>query len=393
MRIAILNSDYPRFLLWLYTREPQLADATYSQQLRARTDTLFGTADFYSRAFEALGHEATEFYVNNCPLQAAWAREQGLLKLAQELSADSASPRLPTIRRLVAPLRPYLKPLAHRLRLAMQLTPSQRTVLRLQLEAFRPDIIFNQDAFYVDAAFLQSVKASTGASLVCYLGKPLIGSEIFGYDLVVALLSSVVALARQKGVRAMQSPLAFDPSVLSAVGSSANKDIEVSFVGTVSEEHLGRIKMLEAVASRFDLRFFGTGLDTLSKSSPLRACWGGEVWGREMYEALHRSKITLNSHIDAVSTTEAGNMRLYEATGVGTFLLTDWRELLHELYEPNRHLATWRTPIDCVECITHYLSRDDEREAIARSGQEHTLANHTYGHRARGLIEQFSLIT
>ena len=46
-----------------------------------------------------------------------------------------------------------------------------------------------------------------------------------------------------------------------------------------------------------------------------------------MYQALRRSLITLNSHIDMVGR-EAGNARLFEATGVGTFLLTDFKDNL-----------------------------------------------------------------
>ena len=74
MRILVLNADYPRFLAWLYRRQPGLEHASYADQMAARNASLFGLADFYSRNFAALGHPAAEIHVNNPWLQAAWAR-------------------------------------------------------------------------------------------------------------------------------------------------------------------------------------------------------------------------------------------------------------------------------------------------------------------------------
>src|SRR5262245_45008504 len=391
MRIAILNTDYARFLSWLYGHEPGLAEASYAHQMRARNASLFGVADFYSRGFKALGHEAIEIHLNNGYLQAAWAREHGLAQLADELGVAPARARLAVVRRLAAPPRPYLKPFARRLGIASQLSGPQKAALLHQLEEFRPDVIFNQDVAYTDAGALEEAKHATGAALVCYAGKPVTIGEIAGYDLVVALLPSVVELAARNGMRAIQSSLAFDVSVLEVVDTRGPRDIEVSFVGTVSEEHLGRIEMLEAVAQRFDLQFFGSGIDCLKGSSPLRKCWRGEVWGRDMYRVLARSKIALNSHLDVVGN-EAGNMRLYEATGVRTFLLTDWRAKPRRVFDPERHVATWQTAGECVDRIAHVLSRDEERERIATAGQQHTLSNHTYAQRTRALSEHFAHI-
>ena len=78
MRILVLNADYPRFLAWLYRRQPGLENASYATQMAARNASLFGVADFYSRNFAALGHPAAEIHVNNAWLQSAWAREHGM---------------------------------------------------------------------------------------------------------------------------------------------------------------------------------------------------------------------------------------------------------------------------------------------------------------------------
>jgi spore maturation protein CgeB len=80
-------------------------------------------------------------------------------------------------------------------------------------------------------------------------------------------------------------------------------------------------------------------------------------------------------------------MRLYEATGVGTLLITDWKENLHELFEPGKEVIAYRTPEECGELIQYYLEHEVEREAIARAGQERTLREHTYYQRMQELVD------
>jgi spore maturation protein CgeB len=153
----------------------------------------------------------------------------------------------------------------------------------------------------------------------------------------------------------------------------------------VSEDHRQRIALLEAVAERHDLKMWGNIPRSLPASSPLHRCLQGEVWGGEMYQALRRSRITLNSHID-IAGREAGNMRLFEATGVGAFLLTDFKDNLHTLFEPDREVAVWRSVEDCLTAIEYFLGDAGARATIARAGQARTRSQHTYRLRAAEML-------
>jgi len=153
----------------------------------------------------------------------------------------------------------------------------------------------------------------------------------------------------------------------------------------VSPDHRQRIALLEAVAKRYDLKLFGSPSKTLPATSPLHRCFQGEVWGADMYQTLRRSRVTLNSHID-LAGREAGNMRLFEATGVGAFLLTDFKDNLHTLFEPDREVAVWRTSDDCLAAIGRALEDDGDRAGIARAGQARTMTQHTYRHRAQEIL-------
>jgi spore maturation protein CgeB len=104
-----------------------------------------------------------------------------------------------------------------------------------------------------------------------------------------------------------------------------------------------------------------------------------------MLRVLYESRIVLNRHIGAAGQF-ANNMRLYEATGVGTLLLTDEKENLGELFAPGRETVTYRDEDELVERVRQYLDDDDARRRIARAGQQRTLRDHTYLRRMEELL-------
>lgn len=388
MRILVLNADYPRFLAWFYRHNAGLENAAYRAQMTARNQSLFGVADFYSRNFSALGHPAAEIHVNNPWLQTAWAREHGMAVETAEPSVDIARKPLPAwLQRAVTPFKPMLRPLARKVGLSPKLDAQAERILLAQIEDFKPDLVLNQDTFHIDTALMRRIKGIGKPILIGQVGiAPSRGEDWGVYDLMMSQLATIVNFFRDSGVRAEITHLAFEPAILNALPTSPAQAIDVSFVGTVSPDHRQRIALLEAVAERYDLKLFGNPPQALAAASPLHRCFQGEVWGADMYQALRRSKVTLNSHID-MAGREAGNMRLFEATGVGAFLLTDFKDNLHTLFAPDREVAVWRSVGDCLTRIDRALGDDAGRETIARAGQARTIAQHTYRHRAAEILD------
>jgi spore maturation protein CgeB len=387
MRILVLNADYPRFLAWLYRRQPGLENAAYAAQMAARNASLFGVADFYSRNFAASGHPAAELHVNNPWLQSAWAREHGMVVETAD-PPGAAVRRAPPgwLQRAVTPFKPLLRPLARKIGLSPRLDAQAENILLAQIEDFRPDVIINQDTFHVDTGLVRRLKGIGRPILIGQVGiEPSRGEDWSVYDLMMSQLSSTVNFFRNLGVRAELNHLAFEPAILSALPEAPAAEFDVSFVGTVSADHRQRIALLEAVAERYDLKLFGSPPQALPAASPLHRCFQGEVWGADMYQVLRRSRVTLNSHID-LAGREAGNMRLFEATGVGAFLLTDFKDNLHTLFEPDREVAVWRTTGDCLAAIGRALADDSRRADIAHAGQARTMAQHTYHHRTQEIL-------
>jgi spore maturation protein CgeB len=91
-----------------------------------------------------------------------------------------------------------------------------------------------------------------------------------------------------------------------------------------------------------------------------------------MFDVLFKSRITLNSHVD-VAGGYAGNLRLFEATGSGALLITDWKKNLHEMFDARTEVLAYRTA--CLEIGKYYLSHDNERQAIREPADAGRCAN------------------
>src|SRR5262249_35548450 len=192
---------------------------------------------------------------------------------------------------------------------------------------------------------------------------------------------------RARGVRAELNRLAFDPRVAALVPETT-RVIRVSFAGSFLPVHQSRLELIETVAEAVaDLAVHGSYNAALSPSSTLARNIKPALWGRDMYALLRRSMITLNHHGDVPPF--ANNMRLYEATGMGCLLVTDYKDNLSEMFEPDHEVIAYRDATECVDKVLFYLDDRNQStsENIARAGQQRTLREHTYKVRMRRLVE------
>jgi hypothetical protein len=203
------------------------------------------------------------------------------------------------------------------------------------------------------------------------------------YDLGLSSFPPKVQWFREHGVNSRLFRLGFDERVNSRI-SSREKDIPVSFVGSFFDVHKPRTALLEYLSTRVPLCVWGPAPEGGFKSSSLAKCYKGPAWGAEMFNILARSRMTVNHHGNV--PPYANNQRLYEATGVGTLLVTDFKPNLHEMFEPGKEVLAYRSEEECAELIRYYLDHEDEREAVARAGQQRTLREHTYYHRMQELV-------
>jgi spore maturation protein CgeB len=370
MKILIVDTYYASFLARFYARQETLANLDYQTQLQSLLGACFGTSDFYSRNLNKLGCDAQDLIVNCLPLQQRWAEDNKVPLSKLALRIPHRLFRLPVIGKMLVDL------------------PGLMEVAVAQIKVSKPDVLYCQDLSFFPVEVLRDLKQHVRL-IVGQIACPLPPESFLkGYDLILTSFPHFVDRLRALGVKSDYFRIGFDERVLSLLGE-INKDINFSFVGGISRHHDGAIPLLEYLTQQTSMRVFGYGAESLPSNSMIRQRHGGEVWGMDMYRALARSHITLNRHIN-VAENNANNMRLYEATGVGTLLLTDRKDNLHEIFDIDREVVVYSCKEEAVELVRYYLDHPEEAAHIARAGQLRTLREHTYTQRMQQLVSILS---
>ncbi len=352
--ILLVTTFYPEFLDATYAADPALAACEFDEQSQRLIGTDFGVVDAYCAGLRALGCDARAVVVNADRLQECWAREHGL--------------RLDANRHL-----------------------RRRQILAAQIDHHRPDVLLVFEWSPLGDVFLSYIQPRVRL-LVTQLASHLPDNRTFeSYDLALSSWPPLVEHFRANGLRAERFRLGFDERVLERL-SLDGKRFDVTFVGGLGPAHENRVRWLERLLREIDVDVFGYGCERTDGESVIRSHHCGACWGTRMFEVLAQSRITLNLHGSIrirgrEVTSFANNMRLYEATGVGTCLLTDAKDDLSATFEPGREVLTFQSDAECIEKVRYYLEHEEERAAIAAAGQRRTLEDHTYGGRMEELLE------
>jgi spore maturation protein CgeB len=403
MRLLRLNIYYPSYLRQFYGRRPELAERPYEEQRAALLGDCYLWSDFWSVALGQMGYEAEEILANVEPLQKRWAAENGAAYDEPSWLFD---------------------------------------VVAAQVRAFKPDVLFVTDYAVFTAEFIRRLKAECPSIKLTlgWCGAPYKDGSIFHeYDVVLSCIPELVEHFRAEGHVCHHVNHAFEPRVLEKIDAGAAPTLDFAFIGSIvkrTQFHEMREKLLVKLVGATDLQlatdvpFFPLSrrLRTMAsaraydvvraveragvprkvlgavpvagrvarwKERPLQpknvnpklaARARPPLYGLEMFQQLHDTRVALNTHID-ISPTSASNLRLFEATGVGTCLLTDWKENIEQLFEPDTEVVTYRDAAECIEKVRYLLAHDAERRAIAAAGQRRTLSDHTFKQRAAQLDE------
>lgn len=338
-RCLFINTYYPAFMRAHYNQYPQILSTSYDEQKRSLLDQFFGDSEFYSSGLRLAGWDADDLIVNCAPLQQAWTRENDF--------------RCSVIN----------------LEIAVE-----------QIRRVRPQAVYLQDLSLATEVFLSAIRPYTDI-IAGQIASPVPTQALLsGLDLVFSSFPHFVDRFRASGSTAYYQPLAFEPRVLEKT-ALADRCYPATFVGGITAAQHGKgTQFLERLTELTPVELWGYGADTLRTDSPIRRRHHGEVWGLDMFSILRRSFITINRHAD-VAENNANNMRLFEATGCGALLITDYKDNLHELFEIGKEVVVYRSPEECAALIRYYLDNSDEAAAIAKAGQTRTLTCHTYANR------------
>jgi spore maturation protein CgeB len=279
-----------------------------------------------------------------------------------------------------------------------------------QIKFYKPAIMMDNNNYFMyhDAiAFKKKYNVSKIIAWDGYTGSDF-SKQSKGVDLVLTCVEYIKNIYQDLGFASQLLPFGFDKRIFNQLENTLNVKNQLCFTGSISDNvHKERKELLLNIIKNkvsFELHISNLGLkNTLISLAQIRALkdlrWRdfmdyyqlqqhnlGGVYGIEMFKTIGSSSIQLNSHGDGAQ--QAGNMRLYEATGMGTLLLSDWKSNISSIFEPEKEIITYKTKAEAIDKAKYYLKHTDEAKAIAMNGQKRTFAQYSTQNR----ILQFETI-
>jgi len=350
LKILQFNTFYRPFLEDFYKKNPGLENLSHTEQQKHLYQSGFSVVHNFIPGLWQLGYEALFVVANNWHSQSKWMSENGF-------ACNNGS------------MWPY-------------------EILAQQINCFRPDVVLAFDAFMFDGDFFKQL--SWHPLLVIGWTGEYVPDNINwdGYDLILSNFSFPRKKAVELGAAKSEQ---FYPGFVEwlADGSVHNEPaFDVVFCGQWSGLHEKRNTFLLDIVRKnssnnnFSLRYHLLG-NYEQMPAEVRRVIQPPVFGVEMHQVLRRSKIALNFGY----LPEAGNMRQFEVTGTGVFLLTENLQGLDSYFKPGVEVETFSSIDEVMEKIDYYLKHETERELIAAAGQRRCLRDHSMTVQVRKLDE------
>lgn len=162
---------------------------------------------------------------------------------------------------------------------------------------------------------------------------------------------------------------------------------DVSFAGA---PYLNRQRMLLGLID-LNPKIWGDGWGG-TELSRLVAGGGARFDLDQMVRIFAATKINLNihsaNHVDGLDPDpDYVNPRTCELAACAAFQIVDARQPIPRMFAEDE-MVTFRSTAELRSLVAHYLTRPEERAAIARRARARALAGHTFVHRVRRIFEE-----
>ena len=333
-------------------------------QIYAQHYANFGS---YSRYFNSTRWSITEILANSLETQNLWRRDHNRIRTNRLLWRLSYQfNKNPFLR--------YFTP---------HFSPMHRTLIQ-QVKFLKPDVVILTDLHLYPYEVLKKLK-SQNLLLVGHISSQIhTGTPIQMYDLLLSSIDEYLRLFSELGVESLKFLPAFDRECLPK--EPVPKDIDCVFVGSI---YAGTAPLLAEVKKYVPhIQIYGPKLTAEMKELGLEENYQGSVYGNKMYAILSRAKLVVNRHGNPISTY--GNVRTFEATGMGAGLLTEENPDIVTIFSPDEEVFTYRNIENIGIKAKSILGSASNLEKVSKSGQERTLADHTYEIRYKNLEVKLS---
>ena len=409
VRIAPLNVN--SFLINFYAKNPDLKFQSYHEQQEAIFKKKYSYSNGFSEGMKKLGRDAHEIIYDQEDLQKTWARENNIsynsdhwqheiiIKQIEQMRPDVVY--FQDIHSLPYSIRKTLKKDFSFVKLVvvykgypgtfnelgdvdLLLTATPRMVALFSEAGLNPRLVYH--AF--DDAVLEAMNNVCDIKQVHEYDFTFVGSCGFGNALNhQKRYWGLVELIKKTDIQLWTNEIA-EGSASWGPFKARSRNLLKQTIANCDVNTLERLKYLNVMSTRIRNLITET-IEDKSKPSkqitklpikPLGKLYSHRckpaVFGLDMFDVLKQSKITLNIHTDKAYDC-VGNIRLFEATGIGTCLLTDTGKNMVDLFEEGREVVTYSSIDECIEKMKYLLTHEGVRSQIASAGQKRTLADHT----------------
>lgn len=362
MKILQITRFYETYLADFYRRHPDFAQQPFGEQMTTLYGDGFSAGHIISPYMADLGYQP-DFLVANCyPAQRNWCREVGIAWNDRDPDFWLA-------------------------------------LLLEQIRIYAPDVLYVQGAGYFDSAILRLLNPRP--PLIIGWSGVLVPEtmDFSAYDVVVSNFDLCLTQATRLKARNVAQFAPGVPEFLATAVADQPVCHDVVFTGQISPDHTQRLETLKHLGKlplqwerELDVGYYIQFIPELplppGQHDPrfpmaLNLYNHPSRWGIEMYKTLRAGHICLNHGIDFAG--QPGNMRMFETTGVGGFLLTNTQPGIARYFEPGKEVETYGSPGELEEKIRYYLDHPEARAAVAQAGHERCLREYGMPVRAQAL--------
>ena len=201
-------------------------------------------------------------------------------------------------------------------------------------------------------------------------------------DVVLASSSASVEVIEQRtGLRPILFPLATNPARFAVARPDPQRAVDCVFTGN----HWGKDRAVQAglaPANGQTLAIHGKGWD---KIKPLARHHAGVAAYDELPAVYASAKLVLDDTQEPTLRYDAVNARVFDALAAGTLVLTNCGAGVRELFDDS--FPVWSTAEELRAQRDALLADPGRRATLTDRYREMVLTQHTYDHRAYGLVE------
>ncbi len=407
MKIFFIVNQYQDLLERLYASQPEMAKLPFSEQMNALKPYTLMPGYLWANALKEDKYEVVYYFSNAYYCQKKWAEENNVRFDEKNWEID---------------------------------------ITIAQIAKEKPDILFSIDwSEEFGPQFIERCKKAGAKFVIGWCGEAHPPASFFkNHDVVFSCDPQNVKYFKEQGLSSYHINHAFSPSILRMLdneGFKADKNINVGLIGSFlvgKSFHSHRAKIVSEILREIPAEVYGRiympGKPYIG-SFPKKVLYHGALkpsfsivekltkkaqnipgynihknfqedlkfyndfklisehahpplFGIEMFKVLSRFKITLNVHSE--NTPFAGNMRMFESTGMGTCLLTDNKENISDLFIPDQEVVTYKSAAEAIDKIKYLLSNEKELHKISAAGQAKTLKEHNHSNRVKLMMEIIS---